>query len=385
MEDRISHVVKKLRASVIREMSVRAAQYDNVISLGIGEPDFDTPDEICRMALDDAVCGATHYTPSQGDPELLGALEEYLKSWFGFEVRARDIVITGGGMGALTAFFRTVLNPGDEVITPEPHFPAYRPHIEWVGGVVRHAATTFDNGFVITPEAVEAALTDKSKVLLLNSPNNPTGAVIPGPVLDDLAELAREKDLLVVSDEVYDRLLFDGLRHESILTRPGMAERTVVIGSFSKSFAMTGWRLGWAFGPSWLMGEMLKVVAYNTSCAPSVSQRAAVAALKHGQESVDRMVEEFRRRRDFVYDAFRSLPGVRVNKPTGSFYMFPNIEGLTDDTEKFALELLERERVVVVPGSAFGPSGTGCIRVAFTVDQGKLEEAMARIKRFVAR
>ncbi len=385
MEERISRLVKNLRASVIREMSVRAATYDNVISLGIGEPDFDTPDDICRLALEDAVCGSTHYTPSQGDPELLKGLENYLKEWFGFDAPARDIVITGGGMGALTAFFRTVLDLGDEVIVPEPHFPAYRAHIEWAGGVVRYAATTIDNGFVITPQAVEAALTAKSKVLLLNSPNNPTGAVIPGPVLDDLADLVRAKDLLVVTDEVYDRLLYDGRRHESIMTRPGMAERTMVIGSFSKSFAMTGWRLGWAFGPTWLMKEMLKVVAYLTSCAPSVSQRAAVAALKHGQKAVDDMVEEFRRRRDFIYDAFCSLPGVRVTKPAGSFYMFPNIESLTDDTERFALELLDQERVVVVPGSAFGPSGAGCVRVAFTVDQAKLVEAMERIKHFVTR
>ena len=199
MKGKIASVVKDIRFSVIREMGLRAAKYSGVISLGIGEPDFDTPQDVCSSALRDAVEGATHYTPSQGDPELLAALSDYLREHFTFEVGPRDMVITGGGMGALTACFRTVLEPGDEVLLPEPHFPAYLAHIQYAGGKVVHVPTTFSEGFIPTRRAVEAALTDRSRVLLLNSPNNPTGAVIPGEVLDDLARLAEERDLLVVS------------------------------------------------------------------------------------------------------------------------------------------------------------------------------------------
>ena len=383
MKGRIASVVKDLRFSVIREMGLRAADYSGVISLGIGEPDFDTPEEVCRSALHDAVHGATHYTPSQGDPQLLKALSEYLREYFAFEIDPACVVITGGGMGALSAYFRTVLEPQDEVLVPEPHFPAYLAHIRYAGGKVVHVPTPFSNGFIPERPAVEALLTEGSRVLLLNSPNNPTGAVIPGEALDDLARLAVERDLLVVSDEVYDRLLFDGKTHQSIYTRPGMAERTVVIGSFSKTFAMTGWRLGWAFGPPWLMGEMAKVVSYCTSCASSVSQRAALAALKQDRAVVEGMVDEFRLRRNLVYEALRAIPGVKVHKSEGAFYMFPNLEAFTDDTEQFAFDLLDREQVVVVPGAPFGPSGAGCIRIAYTVERDKLAEAMTRFKRFI--
>lgn len=383
MENRIAEVVRRLRPSPIREMSLRAAQLDNVISLGIGEPDFNTPGEISQSALQDAIEGATHYTPSQGDPELLMALQAYLNRHFGYGLSTDEILITMGGMGALTAYFRTVLNPGDEVLVAEPHFPSYRPHIEWAGGRVAYVPTTFDQGFVLTAEAVERAITPRAKVLLINSPNNPTGAVVPGRTLDELASLAEEQDLLVVSDEVYDKLLFDELKHESIVTRPGMRERTVVIGSFSKAFAMTGWRIGYAFGPEWLMKEMMKVVMFYTSCASSVSQRAALAALKQDPSVVGAMVEEFRLRRDLVYEALCRMPGVDVNKPAGTFYMFPNIENITTDAEKFALDLLDQERVVVVPGNAFGPSGVGCVRIAFTVHRHLLAKAMERLARFI--
>ena len=383
MKSKISTAVSQIPLSGIREMWKRAAEYDNFISLGIGEPDFNTPKEICHQALQDAIRGATHYTQSQGDPELIEAIQLYLHERLGEDLSTSQIVVTTGGVGGLTSFFRTVLDPGDEVLLPEPYFPPYRHHIEWVGGRVIHVQTCFENGFVPTPETLEAAITPSSKVLLLNSPNNPTGAVIPAETLDNIARIALERDLLVLSDEVYERLLFDGRTHESIWKRPGMRERTVVVHSFSKSFAMTGWRIGYAFGPEWLIESMIKVVSSTTSCAPSVSQRAALAALRLDAEVFDAMVEEFHVRRDQAYQVLEQLPGVRVHKPGGTFYMFPDISQITQDSRQFALDLLKEEQVVVVPGEAFGPSGKGCVRIALTVNQEVLKEAFERIRRFI--
>jgi len=383
VKSKISTAVSQIPLSGIREMWKRAAEYDNVISLGIGEPDFGTPIEICDQALNDARGGATHYTQSQGDPELIEALQLYLRGRLGEAFSARQIVVTTGGIGALTSFFRAVLNPGEEVLLPEPYFPPYRHLIEWVGGKAINVKSCFENGFVPTPEALETAITPSSKVLLLNSPNNPTGAVIPSESIDAIAQIALEKDLLVLSDEVYERLLFDGLTHDSIWTRPGMRERTVVVHSFSKSFAMTGWRIGYAFGPEWIIESMVKVVSSWTSCAPSVSQRAALAALQLESAVIGAMVEEFRARRDMAYEDLKVLPGVRVHKPAGTFYIFPDISQITDDCVQFALHLLEGEQVVVVPGETFGPSGRGCIRLALTVNQELLKEALERIRRFI--
>ncbi|MBW2339859.1 MAG: pyridoxal phosphate-dependent aminotransferase [Deltaproteobacteria bacterium] len=383
MESKIATAVSQIPLSGIREMWQRAAEYESYISLGIGEPDFNTPEQISNQALQDALQGATHYTQSQGDPELLEAIKAYLHERLGEGFSTGQIVVTTGGVGGLTSFFRTVLNPGEEVLIPEPYFPPYRHHIEWVGGKAVPVQTRFENGFVPTPEDLEAAITPNTKALLLNSPNNPTGAVIPGEILDNIARVVLEHDLLVLSDEVYERLLFDGLTHDSIRTRPGMKERTVVVHSFSKSFAMTGWRIGYAFGPEWLIGSMIKVVSSTTSCAPSVSQRAGLAALQLHADVIDAMVEEFRVRRNQTYEALEELPGVKVHKPRGTFYIFPDISQITHDSRQFALDLLKEEQVVVIPGEAFGPAGKGCLRIAFTVKQEILKEALERIQRFI--
>ena len=383
MKSKISKAVSQIRVSGIREMWKRAAEFDNVISLGIGEPDFSTPKEICDQALRDAIGGATHYTQSQGDPELIKAIQQYLHNRLGEDFSTSQIVVTTGGIGGLSSFFRTVLDPGDEVLLPEPYFPPYRHLIEWVGAKAVHVQTSFENGFTPTPEALEAAITPSSKVLLLNSPNNPTGAVIPAETLHNIARIALERDLLVLSDEVYDRLLFDGAAHESIRTRSGMRERTVVVHSLSKSFAMTGWRIGYAFGPEWIIESMIKVVSSCTSCAPSVSQRAAIAALRLDETIINTMVAEFRARRNQAYEALKDLNGVRVHKPAGTFYIFPDISLITNNSSQFALDLLKEEQVVVVPGETFGPSGKGCVRLALTVNRERLSMAMERIRRFI--
>ena len=384
MRHQVAKAVQTIRDSVIREMFARATELGNVISLGIGEPDFPTDDRICQDALRDALSGATHYTQSQGNKELLSALVEAINSQHVLGIEEKNVVVTHGGTGALAAYFRTSLDPEDEVIVPEPYFLSYRPQIEWAGGRVVYVPTRFEEGFEVKPKDIEAAITPRTKVLLLNSPNNPTGAVISGATLDAIADLVKERDLLVVSDEVYDRLVFGGRRHESIITRPDMLERTVVINSFSKTYAMTGWRIGYAFGASWIIESMIKVVCHCTSCTSSVSQRGALAALRMDPAVADEMMGRFAKRSEFLYQGLRAVPGFRVNKPEGTFYLFPDISQLTDDPYRFALDLLQEERVALVPGFAFGPSGRNCVRFACTVEQDRLAEAVKRIGRFVA-
>ena len=379
----ISGSVERIRPSLIREISTLAKQYDDVIPLGIGEPDFHTASPVCEGALKDALAGATHYTPAQGDPELVDALKTYLNGRYPIDIEASNLLVTGGGMGALIGCLRTLFDPGDDILVPDPHFPAYRAQIELAGGNVVYIETTFDQGFQITMDAVEKALTPKTKAILINSPHNPTGTVISGETLDALAEFAKKNDLMVISDEVYDRLIFDGLSHDSIASRPGMAERTIIIGSFSKMYAMTGWRIGYAIGPDWFIKEMTKVVVFFTSCAASVSQRGALAALRMEPSWLRGMQEEFQQRKDLVYGALSRMKGIRVHEPKGSFYIFPNVSGVAADSKQFAFDLLEKEHVALVPGIAFGPSGTPCVRISFTVDQKRLAEGMERMARYV--
>jgi aspartate/methionine/tyrosine aminotransferase len=290
--------------------------------------------------------------------------------------------MTHGGMGGIAAFLRTVLEPGEEVLVPEPHFPTYRAQISFTSADLVYIPTRFEEGFVLQPKAVEKAITPKTKALILNSPNNPTGSVIPGDTLDEIADIAVKNDLLILSDEVYDRMVYDG-PHESIYTRPGMAERTVVVNSFSKAYAMTGWRMGYAYGPVWLIEEMLKVAQYHTSCPTSVSQRAALSALNANSAQFDDMAREFQSRCELAYNRLKKMPGIEVHPTAGSFYIFPKIAGINPDCRQFAFDLVDQEKVVVIPGFAFGPSGKGFIRMACTVDLSRITEAMDRLERFI--
>jgi aminotransferase len=382
MNDKIVERVRNLRYSVIRDMTQRAARYDDAILLSIGEPDFDTPENICRQAMADVLHGYTHYTHAQGAIELRQALAARILSQTGRQVDTDRIIVTHGGVGGIMGALRTLVEEGDEVLVPEPHYPDYRAHIAFAGGTIQPVVTCFEEGFIPLARRVEASVTPKCRVLLLNSPNNPTGAVIPGPVLDDLAQVVRKHDLLVISDEVYDEMIFQG-EFQSISTRPGMDERTVVVKSFSKTFAMTGWRTGYSYGPSWIMEQMLKVVNYSTLCANTMGQRAALAALSADPAPFLAMRDEFARRSSLVCERLNRMPGIRALPPSGTFYIFVDIRQITNDSSAFALELLEREHVVVVPGFAFGASGEGCIRLACTVDCDRLSEAMDRLERFM--
>ncbi|RLB79637.1 MAG: pyridoxal phosphate-dependent aminotransferase [Deltaproteobacteria bacterium] len=382
MKEKISKNVREIPPAIIREMSLRAAAYDNVISLGIGEPDFDTPEHICKAALQDALKGFTHYTPSRGYDDLILALIDHIEASRNIQLKPEQVMVTHGGMGALIASLRAVLDPGDEVIVIEPHFPTYKAQIAFAGGTHVYVSTSFQNRFIVDPVQIEKSITPKTKALIVNSPNNPTGAVMPGDLLDELARIAVENDLIVISDEVYDRLVFEG-NHDSIYVRPGMQERTVVVNSFSKAFAMTGWRIGYCFGPEWIIAEALKVATYFTSCPSSIGQRAAMAALKSDQGIFEGMVQEFADRCKIAYERLVAMPGIKVHPTQGSFYLFPSVDELSRDTMKFALDLLDREQVVVIPGEAFGPSGKGCIRISCTVGRSDLIEAMERLERFV--
>jgi len=378
----ISKSVRDLRYSVIREMGELAANLKGVVSLGIGEPDFDTPAVIIKKAFEDAKIGHTHYTSSKGDPQLLEKLATKISTATGTQVKVSSIIITDGGMGALTATLRTLLEQGEHVLLLEPHFPDYMAHITLAGGVPIKVFSRFEDNFLPRPEDIENAITPQTRAIILNSPNNPTGAIIRGDLLDSIAEIAIRHNLIVISDEVYDRILYEE-PFESIYSRPGMAERTLVIKSFSKTYAMTGWRIGYCYGPRVIIDQMIKVVNYSTACANSVGQRAAIAALGSDPSLVEQMKDRFAARIEFVYSRLKTMKGVRAIKPQGSFYIFVDISQITMQSRKFAVQLLQQQKVVVIPGYAFGESGEGCIRLACTRSRPILEEGLNRIEAFI--
>ena len=386
MNTNLSPYVTSQRFSVIRDMVARAAAYENVISLSIGEPDFDTPAYVCESAMKDALKGYTHYAASSGDPQLRAALLADIRRKTSLPYEGSNLLVTTGAMHGLLAVMRTLLSEGDEVICPAPCFSDYRGHCGLAGGVLVQVPTQFSNGFIPTREEMEACITPRSRVLLINSPCNPSGIVLPGTTLDMLADFAREHDLVVVSDEVYDSISFTG-PVESIATRPGMFERTVVLNSFSKAFAMTGWRVGYAYGPEWILGQMIKVLSYSVASTNTAGQRAAYYALTGPQDEFLAFREAYRRRTALAARRLNAMPGVRCLPPAGTFYLFPHIDAAEEDSFAFAVDLLDKEQVVVVPGFPFGPEETvrGCIRIACTVDEQKLDEAMDRIERYLSR
>ncbi len=384
MNTKLSSHVTPLRFSVIRSMLEKAAAYDDVISLSIGEPDFDTPSFVCDAAMKDARNGFTHYAASTGDPELRAALLEAERAKSGLPWQQENLLVTSGAMHGLLAVMRTLLDEGDEVLAPAPCFSDYLGHCVLAGGRLVQVPTSFDNGFVPTLEAMEAAITPKTRALLINSPCNPSGVVFSADTLDMLAEFAVRHDLVVISDEVYDSIVFHG-RAESIATRPGMFERTVVLNSFSKAFAMTGWRVGYALGPSWIMKEMVKVLSYSVASTGTPNQRAALAALTGPRDQFEAFRDAYRRRTHLAAERLNAMPGVRCLEPAGTFYLFPHFDAAEKDSMAFALDLLDKARVIVVPGFPFGPEETvkGCVRLACTVNEEKLSEAMDRIENYL--
>jgi aminotransferase len=377
--------VRVVPPSGIRRFFDILATMDDVISLGVGEPDFDTPRVIVEAGVESLREGRTHYTSNYGTLELRRALGEHLERRYGVHYEpATEILVTVGASEALDLALRATCDPGDEVILHEPSYVAYVPAIVFAGGTPVLIPTRFEDDFALAPSAVEAAITPRTKALFLGYPSNPTGAVLPDLVQDELAAIAARHDLLVYSDEIYDRLAYGSYRHRAFSSLPGMRERTILMGGFSKAYAMTGWRVGYMAAPSGILEGLVKVHQYGIMSAPTVAQDAALAAVLEGEPDVERMRAEYDRRRRLLVDGLNGL-GLATFEPRGAFYAFPRITstGLTD--EAFAERLLTEERVAVVPGSAFGPSGAGHVRMCYATSYAGLEEALLRIGRFVER
>jgi aminotransferase len=384
-ERALSQRVRAVPPSGIRRFFDIIATMDDVISLGVGEPDFDTPREIVEAGVESLREGRTHYTSNFGTIELRRALAEHLQRRYGVTYDpATEILITVGASEAVDLALRATCDPGDEVILHEPSYVAYVPAIVFAGGTVVPVATSFDDDFALDPRAVEAAITPRTKALFLGYPANPTGAVLDDDVQDELARIARDHDLLVYSDEIYDRLAYGTYRHRAFSSLPGMWERTILMGGFSKAYAMTGWRVGWVCAPAPILEGIVKVHQYGIMSAPTVAQDAALVALRDGDAAVETMVAEYDRRRRLLVDGLNKL-GLPTFEPRGAFYAFPDITstGLTSD--EFTEQLLREERVAAVPGNAFGPSGQGHVRMCYATSYEKLEEALVRLARFVER
>ncbi|MCD6289262.1 MAG: pyridoxal phosphate-dependent aminotransferase [Anaerolineae bacterium] len=355
-----------------------------VISLGIGEPDFVTPPHIVEAGARSLQRGETHYTSNSGTIELREAVARHLERLYGVSYDPeQEILITVGVSEGLYLAMTAFVDPGDEVIVPQPSFVAYTAEVVLAGGTAVPIVTRVEDRFQVTPEQVRKAITPRTKAILLGYPNNPTGAVMSRENLQAVCEVAQQRDLLVISDEIYDRLVY-GVEHVCVPTLPGMRERTVLLGGFSKDYAMTGWRIGYIAAPAELLAPLRKVHQYTIMSAPTTAQAAALAALTDGDACVQEMVEEYDRRRRLIVDGLNSI-GLACFEPQGAFYAFPSItlSGMTD--EEFTALLLEEEQVAVVPGSAFGAGGEGYVRCSYATAYEKIEEALERMARFVQR
>ncbi len=384
-ERALSRRVVEVPPSGIRRFFDILATMDDVISLGVGEPDFDTPRVIVEAGVESLREGRTHYTSNYGTLELRRALGEHLERRYGVHYDpATELLITVGASEALDLALRATCDPGDEVVLHEPSYVAYIPAIVFAGGVPRLVATRFEDDFALDPAAVEAAITPRTKALFLGYPSNPTGAVLPDAVQDELAAIAERHDLLVYSDEIYDRLAYGDYRHRAFSSLPGMRERTILMGGFSKAYAMTGWRVGYVAAPAGILEGLVKVHQYGIMSAATTAQDAALAAILEGEADVERMRTEYDRRRRLLVDGLNAL-GLETFEPLGAFYAFPRVESTGLSDEVFAERLLTEEHVAVVPGSAFGPSGAGHVRMCYATAYDQLEEALRRIGRFVER
>jgi aminotransferase len=384
-ERALAERVRAVPPSGIRRFFDILATMDDVISLGVGEPDFDTPSQIVEAGVASLRAGRTHYTSNYGTLDLRRALAAHLERRYDVAYDpARELLITVGASEAVDLALRATCDPGDEVVLHEPSYVAYTPAIAFAGGSVRYVATRLEDDFALDPAAVEAAITPRTKALFLGYPCNPTGAVLPEAVTDELASIAVRHDLLVYSDEIYDRLAYGTYRHRAMSALPGMRERTILMGGFSKAYAMTGWRIGYLAAPAAILEGIVKVHQYGIMCAPTTAQDAAVVALTDGEPDVERMRIEYDRRRRMFVDGLNEL-GLRTFEPRGAFYAFPQITSSGLDSDTFARRLLEEERVAVVPGNAFGPSGEGHVRACYATAYEQLEEALVRIGRFVER
>ncbi|MBR0411340.1 MAG: aminotransferase class I/II-fold pyridoxal phosphate-dependent enzyme [Eubacterium sp.] len=384
MRNPLSDKVIDIKPSGIRKFFDVVQEMPDAISLGVGEPDFDTPWHIREEGIYSLEKGRTFYTSNAGLMELRIAISNYMKNRYSLNYDpAGEILVTVGGSEGIDLALRAMLNRGDEVILPEPCYVSYLPCVKLADGVPVTIPLKEENEFKLTPEELLSAITDKTKILLLSFPNNPTGAIMSRADLEPIVKIVKEKDLFVISDEIYSELTYQ-MDHCSIASFPGMRERTIVINGFSKSFAMTGWRLGFAVGPHNILEQMIKIHQFAIMAAPTTSQYAAVEALTNGLEDVEMMRESYNQRRRFLMFKFKEM-GLQCFEPRGAFYMFPCIKEFGMTSEEFATRFLQEEKVAVVPGTAFGDCGEGFLRISYAYSIDELKVALGRMKNFIDR
>ncbi len=384
MRNPLSDKVVAIQPSGIRKFFDIVSEMPDAISLGVGEPDFDTPWHIRDEGIYALEKGRTFYTSNAGLKELREEIVRYLERRIHTSYNPVDeVLITVGGSEGIDMAFRAMLNPGDEVLIPQPSYVSYEPCAVLADGVPVIIELKAENDFRLTKQELLSAITDKTKILVLPFPNNPTGAIMEKKDLEEIAEVCIEKDIYVLSDEIYSELSYKG-DHVSIASLPGMRERTILINGFSKAYAMTGWRLGYACGPREIIGQMTKIHQYAIMCAPTNSQYAAVDALRNGDADVAMMRESYDQRRRFLMNAFREM-GLSCFEPYGAFYTFPCIKEFGMTSDEFATRFLEEEKVAVVPGTAFGACGEGFLRISYAYSLEQLKEALGRLSHFVAR
>ena len=377
----LSRTAKEMRPSGIRKFFDLAAEMPECISLGVGEPDFQTPWDIRDAAIHSLEIGRTKYTANAGLKELRTAIDEYMERKWKLRYELQETIVTVGGSEAIDLAIRALVEPGDEVIICEPCYVSYEPITTLTGGVPVHIQCLEENEFRVTAQQIKEAITPKTKILVLGFPNNPTGAVLRHQDLEEIADVLRDTDVTVLSDEIYAELIY-GIQHESIASFPGMKERTVVVGGFSKTFSMTGWRLGYACGPKDLIAVMLKIHQSCIMAAPTTSQFAAITALRDCADDVEQMKKQYDLRRQYCVRKLNEM-GLKTFEPRGAFYVFPNITSSGMSSEEFCEKLLHEKHVAIVPGTAFGNAGEGFARISYAYSIDHLREAFRRISQFL--
>jgi aminotransferase len=379
----LSRVATELTGSPIRRMFNIAATIEDVVSFTVGEPDFVTPANVRQAAVRSLDRGETHYTANAGVPSLRAAVSSHMRSEYGLSWDPEsEIIVTAGGMEALMLSMMVLLDPGDEVLISDPHWPNYPRQVLMCGAVPRFFTLREENGFVPCPDELRKAVSARTKLIVLNSPANPTGAVIDAATLQEIARLAIERDLFVISDEVYRHFVYDGTRFSSISTVDGMQERTLVVDSFSKTYAMTGWRVGFALGPQRVVENMVKYQENFIGCVNTQAQHAALEALQGPQTALHEMLATYAERRRLLVEGLNRTPKVSCGWPKGTFYCFANIREAGMSSEDFTMRLLRETRVVAVPGSGFGPAGEGYVRLSYATSSQNISEGLSRLRRF---
>ena len=382
LAERMSRLGTESAFDVLMRARALEAQGRDIVHLEIGEPDFDTPEHVVQAGIDALQRGDTHYTPAAGTPALRQAIAGYVGQTRGVPVVPEQVVVTPGGKPVMFFVIMALAGPGDEVICPDPGFPIYASAVAFAGATPVPLTLREEDGFAVDPDALRALVNERTKLIILNSPHNPTGGVIPSAALDEIARLAVERGVPVLSDEIYSRMVYDGA-FESITSRPGMAEQTVILDGFSKTYAMTGWRLGYGVMPAALAEQVTRLAVNTHSCVPGFTQVAGVAALTGSQAAVDAMVAEFRQRRDVVVAGLNAIPGVSCQVPAGAFYAFPNVSRL-GDSAAIADRLLDEGGVAVLDGGAFGAAGRGYLRLSYASSLDRLETALTRMRQVLA-